>query len=119
MAQQVDTKNWYDFVPPSRWFLLTPSLWAFVAGGVMSTAVNFFTTVVFDQQGPPLLWLSILLLVLSAIGFSALSLVLEECRARAGLADLIYEIKDKKRILSSWFIISAISAIGGLSILFF
>ena len=83
----------------------------------MSTVVNLFTAIASNHPLPEFLWLSTLLLFQSAIAFAVLSIVMEDCRARAGLADLIYEIRDKKLALSSWFLFAAGYFIAGLGVL--
>jgi hypothetical protein len=107
------TKKWYDLLPPDDWFVLTPSFWALIAGAVFSIAVNFLTTVT-TQSVSPGVRASTILFAISGIGFARVSLLLEDSRGKIKLENLRYEIKERKRTLSLWFIIGVLSLLFGL-----
>lgn len=105
----------YDFLPPDGWFMITPSVWAFISGAFISVGVNLITGLMLSEsKQPKFTWVSAFLFIVSAIGFISVNLIVENCRAKVKPSSLLDKIHERKSALSFWFLLGFISLISSL-----
>jgi hypothetical protein len=109
----MDIKRWYVFIPPDEWFLITPSVWAFISGALISVAVNLLTGIRLSASSSESMnvCVSTFLFIFSAIVFARISMVLEICKEMVHPKE---RIRDKKQELSILFLLSLLFLVMGL-----